>query len=168
MKANPYSLDQLHDIVEPAAVSWWPPAAGMYLLLALVLVWLIAALLLTWQRHRHNAYRREGLALLQQIAPGLHAPENRGVALQELGELLKRVALNAFPREEVAALSGADWLAFLDRTAGGSAFVSGPASIIATAAYQTRNRSDLAAMEQDEIITAVRRWILHHQPVGQA
>ena len=36
MTPDPYSLDNLRDIVEPASIPWWPPAPGVWLLLALV------------------------------------------------------------------------------------------------------------------------------------
>ena len=85
MSPDPYSLDNLRDIVEPAFIPWWPPALGVWLLLALVAVWLVAGLGLWWVRWRRRAYRRAGLRELRGIAarpcerpgrmPGQGSPE---------------------------------------------------------------------------------------------
>ena len=165
MTPDPYALDRLHDIVEPPAVSWWPPAAGFWLLLALILVWLVVAILLTRMLRRRNAYRREGLARLREIAPGLRSDEGRAEALTQISELLKRTALAGFPREDVAGLSGADWLAFLDRT-GGTDFGSGPASVVAIAPYRKGAAEGLSRDQQDAILASARRWIRRHRLTG--
>ena len=65
MTTDPYSLDNLHDIVEPASIPWWPPAPGVWLLLALVAVWTVAGLGLWWVHWRRQAYRRAGLRELR-------------------------------------------------------------------------------------------------------
>ena len=163
MTPDPFGLDRLHDIVEPAAAPWWPPAVGFWLLLALLLVWVAAAILLAVMRYRRNAYRREGLARLQNIAPRLRAEDSRAEALAEVSELLKRTALAGFPREEVAGLSGADWLAFLDRTGGGTDFSSGPASVIAIAPYRSGVADGLSPDQQDAVLASARRWVRRHR-----
>ena len=168
MTPDPYSLDRLHDIVVPPPVPEWPPAAGFWFLLALVLVWAVAITLLVWLRYRRNAYRRQGAARLREITPRLRAADSRTAALAELAELLKCTALAAFPRDEVAALSGADWLAFLDRTGGAGVFTSGPASVIATGPYRSRDVEQLSPNEKNAILTAARRWIRCHQSAGSS
>ena len=100
-----YSLDQLRDIVVPEPPPLWPPATEFWLLLIVVVV-SIAIVVFQWrQRQRANAYRRAGLALL-----------HRAGTVHEISVILKRVALAAFPREQVASLYGADWAAFLNTT----------------------------------------------------
>ena len=131
MTSDPYSLDNLRDIVEPASIPWWPPAPGGWLLLALGVVWTAAGLVLWWVHWQHQAYRRAGLRELREIAARLsHAPE-RVAALVDLAALLKRVALVAYAREQVAALSGNAWLTFLDRTGGTTRFTGGPGAVLA-------------------------------------
>jgi hypothetical protein len=106
MTSDPYSLDNLRDIVEPASIPWWPPAPGVWLLLGLVAVWMAAGLVLWWVHWQRQAYRRAGLRELREIAARLgHAPE-RAAALVDLAALLKRVALVAYAREQVSALRG--------------------------------------------------------------
>lgn len=100
------ALEKLNDIVQPQPVSWLPQTWG-WLALALLLLALVAWAL--WRRHRRyvaNRYRREALAEIDRLTgtPGTAA----GIA-----EVLKRVALKAWPRAETASLSGAAWLSFL-------------------------------------------------------
>lgn len=107
------ALHSLKDISAPLPVSWMPQTWG-WLLVAIILV---AACLLAgaraYYRWRRNAYRREALMLLQGIETAIGAADTRGRALDDLGELMKRTALAVWPRGEVAAASGADWVRFL-------------------------------------------------------
>lgn len=162
MEADPYTLDNLHDIVEPAAISWWPPAAGFWILLALLLVWMTAVALRIWIRYKQNSYRREALVLLKQIEPGLQLAQSRGQALAEVALMLKRTALSAYPRENVAELSGEEWLAFLDRSGNTKHFSRGAAAIIGNVSWQPQAGEKLSSQELKEIVSSVQHWISHH------
>lgn len=107
-------LAQLHDIREPAPISWWPPAPGWWLLAALVLAAIAIALL--WLRRRRkrreqNRYREEAVRLLRDINPA----DPR--ATQDINEILKRVAVTTFGRARCGNLVGRQWLEFLANTA---------------------------------------------------
>ena len=99
------SRQAMHDLVVPPDISFLPATPAWFVLLALL------AMLGAWGiwrgvRHwRRNAYRREALAALAGAGPA------------EIAAILKRAALAAWPRAEVAALSGAAWASFLRRTA---------------------------------------------------
>lgn len=150
---NP-DLSQLRDIHLPPPVSWWPPAPGWWLLLGASV--LLLAVIFWWlQRRRNNRWRRQALRELADLR-GLSSGAQAGVVA--LSVLLRRVALNRFPRHEVAALNGDAWLAFLDRTLGtGNAFASGSGRLLATAPYaqnaQIESQAVLALFDLSE------RWI---------
>jgi hypothetical protein len=134
-----YSLDNLRDIAIPAAPPFWPPAPAVLVILAVATVALLIAgwqLILGWRR---NAYRRAGLVLLREVRTG-----------HEVSVVLKRVALAVFPREQVAALYGATWLAFLNRTCASGHFSDG-------AMLQTETQA------QPELFTSAETWIRTHR-----
>jgi hypothetical protein len=107
-----YSLQDLRDIVVPEAPPLWPLATEVWLLL-FVVVAAIAITAFQWRRARQaRAYRRAGEALLQGAG-----------TVYEVSVILKRVALVAFPREQVASLYGQDWAEFLKLSCRGKDFV---------------------------------------------
>jgi hypothetical protein len=163
MNPDPTSLDRLHDLVAPPPVPWWPPAPGwIWVLSALAAALLIAALrgFIRWQHHR---YRREALAELTRQQTAISDPDQRVKAVAALAELLKRTALSAFPREQVAALTGARWLAFLDRTGATTGFSSATGALLENAAYDPRRAATLDEAQAREAVELTRHWIVHHQ-----
>jgi hypothetical protein len=154
MNADPGSLENLHDLVMPVPVPWWPPAPGWVIVSAVLVVvlgwWLIRAI----QHWQSNSYRREALVLLGKI-DGSEA---------ELPTLIKRVALSAYPRERVASLTGEQWLAFLDQTGHTDVFTMGAGRWLARLAYEPQLTASLSTTELNGLRTAVRDWILRHQP----
>jgi hypothetical protein len=105
MNEDPASLDRLHGLAVPEAVSFWPPATGWWVLSALVLLALLVVVIRFIRIHRINAYRRAALFELQWIDSTL-----------ALATLLKRTALAAWPRDEVAELTGDRWIEWLGET----------------------------------------------------
>ncbi len=146
-------LDQVQDIVEPAPVSMWPATAA-WAVLGFVVVAALALVLRIYLRHRRaTAYRRAALAELKALQPALERAEPQ--ALARLDALIRRTALVGFPRRDVASLTGADWIAFLDRTGGRFEPFS---DALAVDPYSPAARvSDGCALAG-----AARHWIVHH------
>ena len=61
------SLDRLVDITVPEPISWWPLAPGWWVVTAIVLLAIVAALVVMVRRWRRNAYRRAALAELDSL-----------------------------------------------------------------------------------------------------
>jgi len=153
--ANP--LEQLRDIHLPEPVSWWPPAPGWWLLVAVVLA-VGAGFLLARKHVRQGRYRRTALAGLQAAYKALGSTDDRRLFLEETSALLRRVAIQAYGRQEVAALTGMKWLAFLDRTGGTDQFSSGPGAVLADGHYRPR-----AEVDSDQVFTLAQKWIQEHR-----
>lgn len=113
-------LAQLHPLREPAAIGWWPPAPGWWLLLALVIVALAVLCWLGLRHHRRNAYRRLGLAELEHIRRCWQIDGDHLHCLTQANALLKAVALRAYPHRDIAGVSGREWQAFLDEAMAGN------------------------------------------------
>ncbi len=142
-------LDNLHDFYQPPPPPWYPQTIGWYVVFAtaaLLLLWLAMHLL---RRRRENRYRREALRELASIEA------------TQLSALLKRTALSAWPREEVAALSGPAWLRFLDTSAHKPLFESTPENRIEDLALSP---SKLSSEDESALRSAAGSWIKHHKP----
>ena len=160
MTSDPYSLSNLHDIVEPTAISVWPLAPGVWLLLALVAVWVAAGAVLWWIRWRRNAYRRAALRELSQLDARIRSPQTSSAALRDLGVFLKRVVLAAYPREQAASLTGDAWLAFLDQTMSGREFSQGVGRLLPSILYTS---SDVPESDMNELVDLTARWVRTHR-----
>ncbi|QCO04574.1 DUF4381 domain-containing protein [Azospirillum argentinense] len=160
MSDDPASLSNLRDLALPDPVPWWPPAPGWWILAAGIL---LAGLLLAvhaFARYRANAYRREALRALDTLEGDIGKADTALLA-QRMASLLKRAALAAYPRSEVASLNGALWLSFLDRTAGTDRFTTGAARRLPDIAYGTGAEGGTDALR--EIAAAARLWLRTHR-----
>ncbi|MCI1001980.1 MULTISPECIES: DUF4381 domain-containing protein [Ochrobactrum] len=148
-QATETALRTLHDIAIPPSVSWLPQTWGWALVAVLLLLGL-AILLFRWvKRYRRNAYRREALQILENISNTAPATE--------IAELLKRTALSAFPRADVAALSGGQWVAFLESHS--------PAPLGTNLKAFLKGREyepDQQANDMPVIVNQARLWIERH------
>ena len=145
--ADPADLSNLRDIVLPSEVALWPPALGWWIALAASVATLAIVAVTVVARHRRNAYRREALRELDAVDP------------QGISAVLKRAALAAWPREQVASLSGPAWLAFLDRTGRATAFTSGPARDLEALAFGGAVGKEAVPA----ILAAARAWVRDHR-----
>ncbi|MCB1720092.1 MAG: DUF4381 domain-containing protein, partial [Candidatus Competibacteraceae bacterium] len=106
-------LADLRDIHLPEPVSWWPPAPGWWLLVALSLV-VVAGLLWLWRYRRRQTPRRVALAELTRLRADFQRDGDGAAVATGISALLRRLALTHFPRGQVAGLVGDAWLQFLD------------------------------------------------------
>ena len=106
MSGDPGDLANLADLALPPAISFWPPAAGIWIVGAAAFAALTVAGWRSWQRYRADAYLRQAEAEL-----------TRASSVEQVSAALKRAALVAFGRDRVASLTGRAWSAFLRETA---------------------------------------------------
>ncbi|RDI97587.1 DUF4381 domain-containing protein [Dyella solisilvae] len=155
------SIAQLKDIADPSPVSWAPQTAGWWVLAAIVLVLLSWWVVRRWRRWRRDRYRREAQAELARIERAVADPSQRTQALLALPALVKRTVLAWAPRAQVAPLSGAAWLAYLDRTFAGNVFSEGPGKVLGTLAY---GLGEPRADEITALMALLHQWIDGHVP----
>ncbi len=157
------ALNQLADIHLPQSVGFWPPAAGWWLLAALLLAglwfggrWALAF----WRRHRNC---RQALLELERVFDDFAAVDAAQANMADAGELrcvnsvnsvLRRVALTHFPDAGVAGLGGDDWVRFL-RANGNSMRLDRE---LAGALSEGRFRPSLS-VDTDRLEAFSREWI---------
>lgn len=142
----------------PDPVGWWPPAPGWWVLAALLLGLAVILLLVLHRRRRCRAAARAAEAELARLRALGNAAEGADEALRGLSRLLRRYALVVYPREQVAGLSGADWLDFLDAHGGDGRFGAGPGRALAQAPYQPPSQPP-PQTELRTLIDLVGDWI---------
>ncbi len=162
--SDPGSLENLHDIIAPLPVAWFPPAPGWYALglsLLLLFSWFSAQRYLAWKR---DTYRREALIELDKLEKGLADSAGYKQILVQLPQLVKRTAIAAYGRSRVASLDGVDWLTFLDKTGSTDVFTGGEGKLLSDCPYQSPAK--LAAFSREQVtglLRAVHLWINKHQ-----
>ena len=147
-------LALMHDIVVPSTPPFVPQTPAWWVLSA----WLVSVfLIVTWHiraRWQRNRYRRAAESELDAITAAADADPAGSAA--KIAVLLKRTALAAYPRHDVAALAGNEWADFLARSSADDKLVRANAETIAHAAY----RQDA---DGRELVAAARRWIRVHR-----
>jgi Domain of unknown function (DUF4381) len=97
----------LRDIHLPLPVGIWPLATGWWFLIA-ALIAVIAIVLLLIQRHRRPTALKQALAEVDRL---FGTSEISNVQRnQEISLILKKLAVTTYPREDVAGLSGQEWI----------------------------------------------------------
>src|SRR5262249_49560453 len=119
----------------------------------LVAAWRLA------HRRWENRYRRDALAELDRIERAVTADEAPAGLAGDLALLVRRTALAAFPRGDVAALSRTAWPSLLAPTCGGTDFSEGAGRILATLPYESPSPD---ATRLRPLLDLVRRWIKEH------
>jgi uncharacterized protein DUF4381 len=143
-------LDKLHGFYEPSPPPWAPQTIGWYVLFVvagLFLLWLAIHSIRRWLADR---YRREALQELTSLSPN------------QFSALLKRTALTAWPREQVASLTGKPWLDFLNQTAHENLFVKAPGNSIEEIAVRP---SAISSQDSQELRRLSAEWIRRHRRV---
>ena len=147
----------LKDIHLPPDVSVWPLATGWWLLIGLILFLMITGL--WFYRHlKSRAGLRAANKLLLAIAnDSLQTDQQK---LTALSALLRRVAISTAPRDAVASLNGAAWLAYLDKGFKDAPFSQGIGRCLADAHY----RATPAEVDLPAVIKLCQRWLKQQQP----
>lgn len=149
-------LARLHPLRVPAEPGWWPPAPGWWWLAAALLALLLASLVLALRRWRRNRYRRLALAALDREIDAWREHGDTGQLLAGVNAILKSASLRAFPRQDVAALSGEPWVTFLQAQCPKPIAELAP---LADAPY--RPVADLA--DPRPLLAAAATWLRRHR-----
>ena len=75
-------------------------------------------------------------------------------ASKEISELIRRVSISLFKREESASLTGQNWLLFLDQLNGDKSFSNGIGKTLIEAPYQAKPDYDAV-----ELLALISSWI---------
>lgn len=145
------SLD-LKDIHLPDTIGWWPPAPGWWLLLLASILILFAASII-FRRLTAKTAIKHAQKLLKQLR---NQPGDRLETLTTLSALLRRTAISATTRSEVAGLRGQAWLEYLDRGLPDAPFSQGVGHCLADAHYRKSEPDDV---DLEALFNLCERWL---------
>lgn len=152
VNSNP-DLAQLHDIHLPDAIGIWPLAPGYYVLALLVILLLWGGTILLMRSIRKGRNKRQALRVLKSYHEDYLKTANSQASAAQISELLKRVALVYYPREQVASLQGEAWISFLNQTARNVDFTK-VRSLLIECPFQPPQSLDLLPL-----FDVAKRWI---------
>jgi len=146
----------LRDIHLPDAVSMWPLAIGWWLLpllIALVAFGIVQFLKIKKQ-NREIAYRDISLLEFKKIRTQFINDNNSRALLRAISALLRRIALSYLPREQIASLTGDQWVQQLNILSSQHIFDDRLTALLVQGPYQAHNDFD-----HQQLLTACEQWI---------
>ncbi len=145
----------LRDIHLPDPVSWWPLAPGWWILL---LSTIVTGSMIVYFIRRRRSQRSSAVYLAKQeldrIKNEFVLNQDKSILVKELSELIRRLSISVFKRDETASLTGQDWLEFLDQDTENKLFSNGTGRILIEAPYQARPDFD-----STELLHLISEWI---------
>ncbi|HIQ14717.1 MAG TPA: DUF4381 domain-containing protein, partial [Leucothrix sp.] len=84
----------------------------------------------------------------------INNPDNEAIA--SINIFLRQLAISKYPRSDIASLTGAKWLQFLDESGNTQEFTKGAGRILVDAPYQS---GELQNLNSAEFTPLMRSWI---------
>ncbi|GAA5315434.1 MAG: hypothetical protein AseanaTS_06390 [Candidatus Pelagadaptatus aseana] len=138
----------LEPIPELEPISLWPQTELWNWIFLVLFILILKSAFNAWRRWQANAYRRAAC----QEALAANNDTNT------LASILRRTALAAYPRTQVASLYGDDWLKFLDQHCADVCFSEGPGRQLIEAPYRPQS----STANGDKLTQLVLSWIKGH------
>ncbi len=138
----------------PDSISWAPDAPGWTCVMGFLGIYVLYKLYAMLRHYQSNAYRRAALKQLSEIT-------NSHGEIAKLPVLLKRTALYAYPREQVASLIGKHWESWLDAHCKGSDFSTRHQGILSTLAYSPKTLVEPTQLSA--LCGSIEFWIKNHE-----
>lgn len=147
-------LAQLADIHLPAAISYWPPAPGWWVLAVVLIALLSFAGKKLTRSIRQRKICQHALAELERCYIALARDEDlQGDRLKlrfvnEFNSVMRRVALYHFPQSNVASLAGMAWVDFIREKGDSSLLNEEIAEALSYGRFQTKIDVDVDALNK--------------------
>jgi hypothetical protein len=153
----------LRDLHLPEAVGWWPLAPGWWVIIALAVVAAAYLVRLFLRKRSRSAARRQALRQLAVLSQEFEQHGDVAAFSRAMSELLRRTMLAYAPRNDVAGLTGDEWLAWLDRDLDRPRFQGDVGRKLLELPYR-RPDDELSGLDVVDLVAAVRQRLA--TPVG--
>lgn len=159
---------QLRDIALPEPVSWWPLAAGWWVVIALLVLTALVSIYY-WLRHRAaNKHRRLALQHLEEALTLYQQHADSQAYLQNVNQVLKRTLLSAplNNNRSIATVSGQAWINMLEAFAP-TVLSSSTKSALSSGLYQ-RPDSSMPSLDILSIHSDLCAWVQRYSTAQAA
>ena len=153
MKLPEQTTDSLRDIHLPDAISWWPPAIGWWILLALI----IAAFVFVPKLYRRMTYtplNKVANITFQNIVTEYKKNNNESIFVIETSQFLRQTAMSYCGRDKVAQLTGDKWVQALNGITEQDYFSDKIKQTLVNAPYQKT-----ISIDAEQLINTVQNWL---------
>ena len=152
-------LAQLRDIHLPDPISWWPPAIGWWLLVALLGAAIIYGLRWFLNQRAYNCYRTEALRSLDQLKTSFINDRLRHC--QEILGLLRRTAKTAYPQLSLESEPTPSMLSRLNQCCANPVFNENLQQRLGDLPYQENPEIPPSLLQ--ELDETTRKWLKKHR-----
>lgn len=153
----PDPLAQLRPNVLPDLIGFWPPAPGWWVVAVLLLAVIGTASLWLYRLWRKNRYRKLALKQVDELFNAWLQHQDERRFAHDCNRLLKKVALHAYPKQDIAALSGTNWLEFLAETGNNNDFLGVPGEALGDQRFSPDWTPDTSTLK-----SLTLNWIRKH------
>lgn len=157
--AEQVRLATLADIVEPAAIGFWPPAPGWLLVALLALLLAVRGMQHLWRRWQRDRYRRAARRRLRPLESNSDSLPAQKL-LSEALAVLRDCTLD-MPEATKRPVDRAAWTAFLQACLP-VRYPFLPEALLHEAAYWPPAR--VTREDARAVLRFVRDWVEHHGP----
>ena len=153
MKIQNQNTDSLRDIHLPDAISWWPPAIGWWILLALT----IAAFIFLPKLYRRITYtplNKVADNTFKNIIAEYKENNNESDFVIKTSQFLRQTAMSYSGRNNVAHVTGEKWIQTLNNLTEENYFNEKIKQTLINAPYQKDINIDA-----EQLINTVQNWL---------
>jgi hypothetical protein len=151
-------LGQLREIEGLDHISWWPLAVGWWAVIALIVLLIVAFIVRKVRKERYskNWYKDtyKQLSSLQQNLSKDNSQETATI----LSEIIRRIAIYKYSRNECAGIYGKEWLIWLKSHDPKNFDWETEGQLLIDAPYAPPNAS-FTPDKIEKLITAIKEWI---------
>lgn len=147
------NTESLRDIHLPDAISWWPPAIGWWIVLALI----TAAFILIPKLYRRMTYtplKKVADIRFQELVSEHTETNDDSVFVIKTSQFLRQTAMSYCGREDIAQLTGEKWIQALNDITEQEHFTDDLKQSLITAPYQ----KDIS-IDTEQLIRTVQNWL---------
>ncbi len=144
---------ELRDIHLPEAALWWPPAPGWWFLLVVIVI-LIFITPWLYRLIRRRSMKKRSSRTFSLIRKRFQQNADQRLLLADLSSLLRRVMMTYQGRQQIAGLTGDEWVKRMAELTGKPCFSEEQLQLLSRGQYAREIKIDHQAL-----LKSCERWI---------